>query len=382
MKKNTNITSGMIWITGFSASGKTTVSRKVYHELSTLGLRVIHLDGDDLRSIFGNQWGFERDSRIELAHTYVKLCSHLVSQDYIVVLSAVAMFDTIKSWASDNISNITQVYLDVPIEQRVERDKKTKNIYKDSLLSDDYYDIPKSADLIINNHDRVTPTTASREIVDFFLKRNSSLSDNGRTKYWDKYYSNAGTSIESPFAIFVHGKMPNKQTILEIGCGNGRDSQFFSKNEHRVIAIDRSTSAIKQCKVNYSKLDIEFTQGLVSDIPHLNEYEINMVYSRFVIHAMPLEEEVDLLNKVYQLLEKKGMFFIECRSINDNMFRDGDVLSPTERISGHYRRFIILDELIERLKNVGFKVVFQVEEKGLAVFKDEDPMVIRVIAEK
>ena len=123
MKKNTNITSGMIWITGFSASGKTTVSRKVYHELSTLGLRVIHLDGDDLRSIFGNQWGFERDSRIELAHTYVKLCSHLVSQDYIVILSAVAMFDTIKSWASDNISNITQVYLDVPIEQRVERDK-------------------------------------------------------------------------------------------------------------------------------------------------------------------------------------------------------------------------------------------------------------------
>ncbi len=382
MKKKISITSGMIWVTGFSASGKTTISRRVCHELSNLGLRVIHLDGDDLRSIFGNQWGFEKNSRIELAHAYVRLCSHLVSQGYIVVLSAVAMFDTIKIWASDNISNISQVYLNVPIEQRIERDKKTKNIYKSSLLSDDYYDIPKSADLIINNYGDVSPLTASREIVNFFLKKHNKPSDNGRTKYWDKYYSKIGASSESPFAIFVHSKLPSGQTILEIGCGNGRDSQYFVKNGHKVIAIDRSNSAIKQCKVNYSGLGIEFIQGLVSDILNLDTRDIDMAYSRFVIHAMPLEEEIELLNKVYQVLGKNGLLFIECRSINETMFRDGEVLSPTERIRGHYRRFIILDELIERLKGVGFKVIYQIEEKGLAMHQDEDPMVIRIIAEK
>jgi len=121
-----SIKSGLIWITGFSASGKTTVARKVYYELSTLGLKVIHLDGDDLRGIFGNHWGFDRESRVELAHSYIRLCSHLASQNYIVILSAVAMFDPIKSWASDNISNVVQVYLEVPIEKRIERDKKTK----------------------------------------------------------------------------------------------------------------------------------------------------------------------------------------------------------------------------------------------------------------
>jgi len=382
MKKDTNITSGMIWITGFSASGKTTISRKVCHELTALGLRVIHLDGDDLRSIFGNQWGFEKDSRIELAHAYIRLCSHLVAQDCIVVLSAVAMFDTIKSWASENISNVTQVYLDVPVEQRIERDKKTKNIYESSLLSDEFYDIPKTADLIINNFGEVIPSSASKEIVDFFLERHNSPSDNGRTEYWNKYYSKVGTSSETPFATFVHGRISSGKTILEIGCGNGRDSQFFSKNSHKVVALDRSDSAIKQCKINYSELDIQFMQGSISNIPDIDTHDIDIAYSRFVIHAMPLEEEVDLLNKVYQLLGRNGMFFIECRSINDNMFRDGEVLSPTERVSGHYRRFIILDELIERLTKVGFKVIYQIEAKGLAVHKDEDPMVIRIIAEK
>jgi len=375
-----SIKSGLIWITGFSASGKTTVARKVYYELSTLGLKVIHLDGDDLRGIFGNHWGFDRESRVELAHSYIRLCSHLASQNYIVILSAVAMFDPIKSWASDNISNVVQVYLEVPIEKRIERDKKTKNIYKEGSLSDSYYDIPKFADLTVHNYGGVSPTTTSKEIVNFFLDKCGSVSDNGRTQYWNEFYKNAAPSLESPFASFVNEKILDRQTMLEVGCGNGRDSQFFARNNHNVIAIDRSDSAIVQCRSSYPELNIRFECGLISDISNL--CNIDVVYSRFVIHAMPLQEELDLIDEVHRVLKKGGLFFIECRSINDDMFRDGEILSPTERINGHYRRFIILDELVERLENVGLKVTYQIEDRGLAIHRSEDPVVIRVIAEK
>ena len=375
-----SIKSGLIWITGFSASGKTTVARKVYYELSTLGLKVIHLDGDDLRAIFGNHWGFDRESRVELAHSYIRLCSHLASQNYIVILSAVAMFDPIKSWASENISNVVQVYLEVPIEKRIERDKKTKNIYKEGSLSDSYYDIPKFADLTVHNYGGVSPTTTSKEIVNFFLDKCGSVSDNGRTQYWNEFYKNAAPSLESPFASFVNEKILDRQTMLEVGCGNGRDSQFFARNNHNVIAIDRSDSAIVQCRSSYPELNIRFECGLISDISNL--CNIDVVYSRFVIHAMPLQEELDLIDEVHRVLKKGGLFFIECRSINDDMFRDGEILSPTERINGHYRRFIILDELVERLENVGLKVTYQIEDRGLAIHRSEDPVVIRVIAEK
>ena len=375
-----SIKSGLIWITGFSASGKTTVARKVYYELSTLGLKVIHLDGDDLRGIFGNHWGFDRESRVELAHSYIRLCSHLASQNYIVILSAVAMFDPIKSWASENISNVVQVYLEVPIEKRIERDKKTKNIYKEGSLSDSYYDIPKFADLTVHNYGGVSPTTTSKEIVNFFLDKCGSVSDNGRTQYWNEYYKDAAQSLESPFAAFVNEKILDRQTMLEVGCGNGRDSQFFARNNHNVVAIDRSDSAIVQCRSSFSELNIRFECGLISDISNL--CNIDVVYSRFVIHAMPLQEELDLIDEVHRVLKKGGLFFIECRSINDDMFRDGEILSPTERINGHYRRFIILDELVERLENVGLKVTYKIEDRGLAIHRSEDPVVIRVIAKK
>ena len=57
-------------------------------------------------------------------------------------------------------------------------------------------------------------------------------------------------------------------------------------------------------------------------------------------------------------------------------------MSHTERVFGHYRRFIILDEFIQRLVQVGFKVVEAIENVGLAEFGEEDPMVIRVKAIK
>ena len=57
-------------------------------------------------------------------------------------------------------------------------------------------------------------------------------------------------------------------------------------------------------------------------------------------------------------------------------------MSQTERVFCHYRRFIILDEFIQRLVQVGFKVVEAIENIGFAKFGEEDPMVIRVKAIK
>ena len=56
---------GLIWITGFSASGKTTVARKVEYGLKQKGYNVIALDGDELRNIFSDRWGYDRKSREE-----------------------------------------------------------------------------------------------------------------------------------------------------------------------------------------------------------------------------------------------------------------------------------------------------------------------------
>ena len=66
----------------------------------------------------------------------------------------------------------------------------------------------------------------------------------------------------------------------------------------------------------------------------------------------------------------------------DPMARMGEVISPTERIHGHYRRFIDVDDLSARVESYGFSILDSVESAGLAVHGDEDPVVIRLTARK
>jgi bifunctional enzyme CysN/CysC len=380
---NKNNQSGLIWITGYSSSGKTTISRILSSKLKEDGFKVIFLDGDDLRGIFGNKWGYDKESRIELAQTYFRLCNHLTAQGYLVVISAIAMFDEVSQWVNINIENSTQIYLNVPPELRLERDSKTKGIFSKTELNDDYYDYPKNADLIIDNYGKQSPESSVNKILEAFYAKKDFSVDKGRDNHWKSYYSESNVpEFPSPFAISVNEILEPRKTILEIGCGNGRDAFYFSNDGHTVTAIDRSEAAIQSCKEKNKEDAIDFNSGTIIDFQNEFTEKFDVIYSRFVIHAMPLEEEIDLLNASYNFLKSDGKLFIECRSIKDNLAREGDFLSHTERVSGHYRRFIILDDFKVRLEEAGYFIESVIESNGLATFGDNDPVVIRVCARK
>ena len=201
--------------------------------------------------------------------------------------------------------------------------------------------------------------------------------------HWDEYYKKDNVpAFSSPFAEYVANKLINQQTILEVGCGNGRDAKFLASQGHLVTGLDRSVEAIELCKKLYSNESLGFFLGTIIDIAKINKKKYDLIYSRFVIHAMSLNEEIKTLNMSHKLLNKYGQFFVECRSINDPLSRKGDILSNTERIEGHYRRFIILEEFKQRLVQVGFKIIKTIESNGLAKFGKDDPVVIRIHAIK
>ena len=205
----------------------------------------------------------------------------------------------------------------------------------------------------------------------------------GLINHWDEYYKQDNVpAYPSPFAEYVANKLGNQQTILEVGCGNGRDAIFLASQGHLVTGLDRSGEAIELCKKLYSNESLEFFFGTITDIAKINKKKYDLIYSRFVIHAMSLNEEIKTLNMSHKLLSKDGQLVIECRSINDPLSCKGDILSNTERIEGHYRRFIILEEFKQRLIQVGFKIIKTIESNGLAKFGKDDPVVIRIHAIK
>lgn len=172
VKKYMQINSGLIWITGFSSAGKTTLARSVVRKLNKLGYPTIYLDGDDLRKILGGHLKYDRKTRIELAKIYFRLCKYLSDQEYHVIISTNSMFKELFDWVNNFIPNSIQIYLDVPENIRKVRDLKTKNLYSQNKLNNEEYDLPVHSNLKIKNYSTITPSIASNQIVNYYLKIN------------------------------------------------------------------------------------------------------------------------------------------------------------------------------------------------------------------
>lgn len=223
------------------------------------------------------------------------------------------------------------------------------------------------------------------------LKKIKQLSGNDvkydKTKnqaYWNKFYTKKSnhSMIASPFAQWVLPWLhKNKcKKILEIGCGNGRDSIFLAKNGMSVLGIDMADYSIDYLKKNYSEQNISFEAHDFTI--YKNPAAFDAVYSRFVLHAIDEDGELETIKNTYINLKKNGLFFIEARSIKDKMFEKSVKISKNEGFTDHYRRFMDINITEKRLIKAGFEIIFKTESIGLAVYKNEDPMIVRFIAQK
>lgn len=193
--------------------------------------------------------------------------------------------------------------------------------------------------------------------------------------YWEKVYDNNNIpKTPSNFAEFCLEYFQPKSTILDIGCGNGRDSIFFSENDFRVFAFDQSETSIKLLKQEYPT-NPSFS---VADIKNFNfsGLNINVAYSRFLLHAISESTFNDLFENIYNLLPSGGIFVSESRSDRTHISEVGQTFDP------HFRRLINLNELLNYSLSKKFKVLYHIEDTGLSVYEDEDPFIIRLILQK
>jgi adenylylsulfate kinase-like enzyme/glycosyltransferase involved in cell wall biosynthesis len=150
----------VVWITGLSASGKTTLAKEVVSRLKRAGSRVVFLDGDELREVFGaaeaTADNHGRDARLALAMKYAHLCRILASQGTTVVIATISLFREVHAWNRANLPNYLEVFLKVPIEELRRRDPK--GIYRrfdageisNVAGLDLQVDEPQEADLVLD----------------------------------------------------------------------------------------------------------------------------------------------------------------------------------------------------------------------------------------
>lgn len=207
-------------------------------------------------------------------------------------------------------------------------------------------------------------------------------------EYWNNYYKeNSKPTNASSFAEFILPKLEKNKNLIELGCGNGRDSIYFSENGLNVIAVDQACDEIDYLNENHINGNVtfvcdDFTNLFESESVLIQGNSFDYVYSRFTFHSINEKKENRTLDWISDALDDNGLFLLEARSLNDPMFKKGEMLSESENFTDHYRRYMDLDKIIEKLESRGFEIIYKIEDNDLAVYKEDNPYVIRIMAKK
>jgi SAM-dependent methyltransferase len=210
-------------------------------------------------------------------------------------------------------------------------------------------------------------------------------------KYWDNYYKEHGKDKDivncSTFAEFCLGRFFTKEnlSIIELGSGNGRDAIYFAKHKINTIAIDQSTIAIDTEKENLDNEVNKYLHPKALDFVY-EDYEkynsIDVFYSRFTIHSITKDDEKLLLPKLYNSLNKDGLLCIEVRTTKDPLCGVGEFCGDNTYITDHKRRFIDSQEFLNKVLTLGFKLLYFTERNDLSIYKDDNPVLLRIILQK
>lgn len=160
----------VVWLTGLSGSGKTTIGRSLKFQLEELGMKVELLDGDEVRKQLSPDLGFTKNDREMHARRVVYLSRLLARNGIITIVSLIAPYRSFREYARREIGNYVEVYVNTPLETCIKRDPK--GLYKKALNGEitdmtglqDPYEEPVNPELVIET-ERLTVEEGAAKIL-------------------------------------------------------------------------------------------------------------------------------------------------------------------------------------------------------------------------
>jgi adenylylsulfate kinase len=175
---------GVIWVTGLSAAGKTTLAKLVHKKMLSHKIPTIILDGDVLRECFDSKNLTSREERLKLGYSYSKLARMLSLQGVTVVIATIGLFKELHVWNRKNIPNYFEVFLDVPIDELIKRDPKDiyKRYYAGEIKNvaglDFDVDFPENPDYTIKYADNIDSVQSAASIFNQYIEIQKQISKN------------------------------------------------------------------------------------------------------------------------------------------------------------------------------------------------------------
>lgn len=169
--KLNNHKSGIVWFTGLSASGKSTIAHGAERELFNRGIRAYVLDGDNVRCGLNANLGFSREDRKENLRRIAEVSKLFMDAGFIVLAAFISPYKEDREYVKKVTGeDYSEIYVKCSLEECKRRDPKSQykkardGIIKDYTGISSPYEEPVNPDLIIDTEKTGIEESVSRVI--------------------------------------------------------------------------------------------------------------------------------------------------------------------------------------------------------------------------
>ncbi len=206
--------------------------------------------------------------------------------------------------------------------------------------------------------------------------------------FWDSFYEerdNQEIVDASSFAQFVCEFIKTDSLVIDMGCGNGRDSRYLNLfNE--VVGVDQSDVAVEFCRTQRRSITetnkaLNFRVLLIEDESICQIFKTEFiksekknvfVYARFFLHAID-ETQYEKFWDFVQCLNR------DCSVSVGVEFRTNEDEENLKQFPDHFRRYLDPIAVVADAESRGFRVREIRQGYGFAKYKNEDPHLARII---
>ena len=173
-----NQTPFILWFTGLSASGKSTLANIVEHKLFQMNYKTYLLDGDNVRHGLNKDLGFDEESRIENIRRIGEVSKIFLDSGIIVLTAFISPFKSDRNLARSLVEKeqFIEIFIDASLQTCEKRDPKGMYLKARSGEISNFtgisspYESPENPELhIINNE--ITLDDASNQIIKYLIEK-------------------------------------------------------------------------------------------------------------------------------------------------------------------------------------------------------------------
>ena len=169
----------VLWFTGLSGAGKSTVANRVEQKLHAMGKHTYLLDGDNIRHGLSRDLGFTDQDRVENIRRVAEVAKLMADAGLIVMASFISPFRSERAMARSLMSEgeFVEIFVDASLAVCEARD--SKSLYKKARAGqlknftgiDSAYEPPQNAEIVLNAED-ADPDTLVGQIISYLQAHN------------------------------------------------------------------------------------------------------------------------------------------------------------------------------------------------------------------